>query len=112
VFIRKRSTKDIWENLYEFVLKENDGPLPLHEPSSLQALVTDVLGNEDFKIQQVSAEYRQQLTHQTITGQFIRATIFSPSKYLNGYKTAGVNDLHRYPFPKFITTFLLEKSIV
>lgn len=112
VFIRKRSTKDIWENLYEFVLKENDRPLPLHQPSSVQALVANVLGNEHFKIQQVSAEYRQQLTHQTINGQFITATILSPSKYLNGYKTVGLNEMHKYPFPKFITTFLLEKSIV
>ncbi len=112
VFIRKRSTKDIWENLYEFVLKENDGPMPLSQASSVQALVAEVLGNEHFTIQQVSAVYRQQLTHQTINGQFITAAILSPSKHLSGYKTAGLNELHKYPFPKFITTFLLEKSFV
>lgn len=112
VFIRKRSTKDIWENLYEFVLKENDGPLLLYQAASLQALVTDMLGNEQFEIQQVSAEYRQQLTHQTITGQFITASIFSPSKYLNGYISTGEKELNKYPFPKFITAFLAEKAIV
>lgn len=112
VFIRKRSTKDIWENLYEFVLKENDGPLPLHQAASLQALVTDVLGNEQFEIHQVSVEYRQQLTHQTIVGQFVTASILNPPKYLNGYISAGEKELYKYPFPKFITAFLAKKSIV
>lgn len=112
VFIRKRSAKDIWENLYEFVLKENDGPLLLHQMASVQALVTDVLGNEQFEIHEVSVEYRQQLTHQTIIGQFITVSILNPPEYLNGYISAGEKELYKYPFPKFINAFLAEKTIV
>src|SRR5205823_68000 len=109
LYIRKRSGKDIWENLYEFVLKENDSPIVFNNTEFLQKELQTVLGEGKAEIRQISKEYRQQLSHQTIVGQFITAKIYKSSLLLKGYKKVSRNELFKYPFPKFISTYLSEK---
>jgi A/G-specific adenine glycosylase len=70
IYVRKRAPKDIWENLYEFVLLETDKLIP---PAKLKSLdfyknIADVNKTEILKISKV---YKQQLTHQTLQGSFI-----------------------------------------
>lgn len=108
-YVRQRPAKDIWENLYEFVLTETDGaqdPLEL----LLQPAVQQWIGKSDYTVQAISANYRQQLTHQTILGQFIRIHITKKPK-LPGYEAVPVANLALLAFPKFITSYLTEKKL-
>ena len=108
-YIRKRSAKDIWENLYEFVLCEYDCRQPFDEvPYAMQEM--HKVMEEGATITYTSKEYTQQLTHQTIMGRFICITLSQPSSALAAFESVAADDLAAYPFPKFITTFLSEKS--
>ncbi len=105
-YVRKRIVKDIWENLYEFILAETPSATSVKKLSSLP-LLKALFEKNKFEITQVSKKCRQQLTHQTIQGQFIRGTIKKPLQ-LTGYKAVSAKQLKKLPFPKFITGYLME----
>ena len=106
VYVRKRGTKDIWENLYEFILLETrealllENILPIHE----------LLGNEEFELIQISPVYKQLLTHQTIRGQFIRIKI-KEKILLKGYKIVNKRAFEKLPVPKYISNYLKDKNV-
>ncbi len=58
-------------------------------------------------IESISQVYKQQLTHQTINGQFIKIKVSSPLNLCN-YELASDDDMKQLPFPKFITTYLKD----
>ncbi|MBE7173897.1 MAG: A/G-specific adenine glycosylase [Williamsia sp.] len=106
VCIRKRTGRDIWENLYEFVLQEVDTPFFIEDESVLQQNLRALLGHTDFTIRTISHEYRQELTHQTVTGKFVEVELHAPSPHLSGYERVSRPALDQYPFPRFITRYL------
>ena len=106
VYIRKRSTRDIWENLYEFVLVETESPFFFEDAAATAQLLHGLLGGQPFEIRGVSPEYRQQLTHQIVTGKFVEASISSPAPALEGYELVDPANISRYPIPKLITQYL------
>ncbi len=101
VYIRKRITKDIWQNLNEFVLIETLKPASI---AALQATpyFKEIFKNTAFTITSISKIYRQQLTHQIITGQFFKIQVNNCIS-INGYRLIKISDLGLLPFPKFIT---------
>ncbi len=104
VYIRKRSGKDIWSNLFEFILKESKGNEEHAEAIGLQCIKA-LIGTGDFRVESISPFFKQQLTHQTIFGQFIHISIDEPLQ--NGlYHLVSLNELNKYPFPKMINSFL------
>ncbi len=108
-YVRKRGAKDIWENLYEFVLLENDKALPM-EQLKTQSQVKVIFGKHPFEVTHISPMYKQLLTHQTIYGQFIRVTT---AKALcdKGYEALTPTEIDKLPFPKFITAYLKDKNV-
>ena len=107
VYVRKRTGNDIWQNLYEFVLLENNGPV---EHIAAWDDFKKVFGKVKVDITRVSQVYRQQLTHQTIQGQFISVTINKPLP-VEGYELVSPEQLSKLPFPKFITHYLSDKNV-
>jgi A/G-specific adenine glycosylase len=107
VYIRKRSAKDIWANLFEFIIKESN-----HQQDQANALtasiISDVIGTKDFKIHSVSPFFKQQLTHQTIFGQFVTVIVPEPLKD-KSFQLVTIDELSSYPFPKLINSFLEEQ---
>ena len=106
VYIRKRSEKDIWANLYEFILKESNGKYEQQDAAQYPT-IQSLTGITNFKIKSISPYYKQQLTHQTIHGQFIIITVNSPLPDLS-YQLVPESELSRFPFPKLINSFLAE----
>jgi A/G-specific adenine glycosylase len=104
-YIRKRTSKDIWQNLYEFPLLENDGPLEL-DAVSLCNHAREVTGADKLIISKVSDEQKQQLTHQTIIGQFISVSLHELPSNFKDYTLVPKDELKNYPFPAFINSFL------
>jgi len=109
VLVRKRGAKDIWENLYEFVLIENDGILALENLKTLPS-IKKIFGKIPFEIIQISKPYKQLLTHQIIHGQFIKLTVSKPLSVV-GYEAIALKKLDKLPFPKFITAYLKDKNV-
>ncbi|NLR78739.1 A/G-specific adenine glycosylase [Chitinophaga eiseniae] len=104
IFIRKRTSNDIWQNLHEFILIETPGPSDATTLQSSTAFKT-ILGSIPFELEGVSAPLKQQLTHQTIHSLFISLSV-KQQPNLPDYTLVPRNSLHKYAFPKTITAFL------
>ncbi len=108
--VRKRGPKDIWENLYEFVLYENEG-LFMPDESVFRAVFQQLAGsNMPVTITGISPEFRQQLSHQTIAGRFIELQLSALPPSLNAYERVKWTELDHYPFPRFITSYLQKPA--
>ena len=103
IFVRKRIEKDIWQNLWEFILIE----------AAEKLSVEDLVKTKEFKTLfegmsisiTASVFYKQQLTHQTIEGLFLHVTTdggFVSEKY----SVIKKDQIKNLAFPKFITGFL------
>jgi A/G-specific adenine glycosylase len=105
IYIRQRTGKDIWKNLYEFALCEKDSPLDEHA-SSFRKLAEQVLGIKTFQIKSFSEHYTQQLTHQTIHGRIIVVEIRKTIAALKAYRAIGKKQMKSFPFPRMIANYL------
>jgi A/G-specific adenine glycosylase len=108
LFLEKRDNKDIWSNMYQFPLIETPGP------STPEEVITsskwrNILGKRAFIIENIHPERIHLLTHQRLHIRFFSIRV-------EDEKTAGhlfsvkVDDLIRYPVPKPVENFLLEKG--
>jgi A/G-specific adenine glycosylase len=106
LYIKKRTGRDIWENLHEFVSIETSRrisiPLLLKSNAFKHVFVTS-----QFRVEEISKVYQQQLTHQTISGQFIRIQSQIPLD-LDEYMLVSHKELGHLAFPKFITAYLKD----
>ncbi len=109
LYVRKRGAGDIWENLYEFILIENEGALATEKITRHEQL-KKLFGKNKLEVGQVSRPYRQLLTHQTIIGQFIRITLNKPVS-IPGYQLVKEDKINKLPFPKFIRNYLKDKNV-
>lgn len=109
-YVRKRSEKDIWENLFEFILIET--PVSL-EPPKIQENETflKLFKKTPFNVTGISPEYSQKLTHQKINARFFHITISSPLPSFENYFLATDEEIDELPFPKTISAYLREKKV-
>ena len=105
-YVRKREEKDIWQSLYEFILIEAPKPLTTKKLLASEKF-NSIFAGREYKIKSMSRVYKQQLTHQTIHGQFININIKSPLD-LDHYQLVSTDKMTQLPFPKFITTYLKD----
>lgn len=108
VAIVQRTGKDIWKDLYEFPLIEAKKVL------SKQTIIKLIEKNEWFSsdtidVTAVSPIYKQQLSHQLITGQFIEIKLKRKLKKITGWKWVSWGKLKRFAFPQFINQYLNSK---
>lgn len=109
VYVRKRTGKDIWQNLYEFILIEtkewlDESTLPVNKE------ILQILNQSDFTISFISPKKSQKLTHQLITGQFIHIKIKKPLRNIEYFPVSG-KQFKALPFPKFIASYLADKNV-
>ncbi len=108
-YINKRIEKDIWENLYEFILIEANSLLNEKDLLKNEEFVS-LLKGINFKVKLFSEKTSQKLTHQLITAKFIRIEIEKPLHTVK-YFSAKPNELKSLPFPKLIASYLAEKNV-
>jgi A/G-specific adenine glycosylase len=108
VYIRLRRDKDIWENLHEFVFYELQSA-PEFSPAEAPFL-RELFGDQQYEVSSISRLYKQQLTHQAITGQFIVINVDRPVPALQDYQLVSKKELSHYAFPRLINTFLNDES--
>ncbi len=107
VFVNKRTEKDIWQNLFEFILMETDNMLP-DEEFLESSKFTDFIRSRNYRIDKISQIFKQKLTHQLIFGRFFHITLKTMQKPLNKYKMVSPKGLATLPFPKFISSYLKD----
>ena len=110
VFIQQRNGKDIWTNLYEFLLHESPDAL-LGPSTDIHEHLHQYIGHTGFAVKAVSKQYKQQLTHQTIIGQFITVQLVQPPRKPATGVMIPKKHLSRYAFPKMINMYMNESIV-
>jgi A/G-specific adenine glycosylase len=103
IWIHKRTQKDIWQNLYEFVLCETGKIIPQAELPDL-AFLKKQFGKKAIQIKHISPVYCQKLTHQVINCSFIR--LKTTLAVLPGFQSVSPKQLRVFPFPKLIADYI------
>jgi A/G-specific adenine glycosylase len=107
LLLHERLAKDIWQHLFEFDLIETEK----HEqPEKIIgiALQKKILKDNKYKVIKTSAAFRQLLSHQLITGQFIHIQLTGKPAIKENYTLVSKENLKNYPFPKLINNYLDE----
>ncbi len=102
VYIRKRQHKDIWQNLYEFVLLETVS----EETDPASKYLKELLPQQSYALVYSGGMQRQQLTHQQIQGRFYIVRVGSEASLGPAYMLVKKERLKEFAFPKFINSFL------
>ena len=105
-WIHKRTKKDIWQNLYEFVLWESGKLIPQDKIGEIPFL-RKYFGKKGFQIRHISSPVHQLLTHQSITGYFIHLN--NTLTELPGYQSVSAKRLRAFPFPKMIADYIASQ---
>jgi A/G-specific adenine glycosylase len=105
VLVKKRTGKDIWENLHEFYLYETANVQKWNE-SDLKMWMHGQLGISDYTLNNISPIYKQQLTHQVINGQFVHIDLPEIPASLTNLKVVDRDQVNSLSFPQFINQHL------
>jgi A/G-specific adenine glycosylase len=105
-WIRKRTEKDIWQNLYEFFLWETGKLIPQDRIREIPVF-RNAFGKKGLNIRYISPPVHQLLTHQSITGYFIH--LDNSLAELPGYESVSVKRLRDFPFPKMIADYMASQ---
>ena len=104
-YIQKRSSKDIWQNLYEFLLIETPTAHSLKEIKATSAF-KKIMHGTGYTITEVSPLIKQKLTHQNLHIQFIQIEIAKPLDNDKGYELVSGSKIALLPFPKTIASYI------
>jgi len=109
VYVRQRTKGDIWADLFELVGWES--PQAAYPEDLLKGEQAGRLfGTQSLTVKYISKLYRQELTHQTIQGQFFTIHLDKPLTSSHDYMLIDKEKLNEYPFPKFINAWLLDPT--
>ena len=109
-YINKRTTNDIWQNLYEFILIESQSvynKMDLLKNREFLCLFDGI----SFEIKSQSSPIAQKLTHQLIKGKFFYVETRKPLINNDRYVKATGTELRKLPFPKLIADYLKDKNV-
>ena len=105
VLIKKRTEKDIWQNLHEYYLIETQQQQEI-DKTVIKNWLKDYLNyNKKFEIISISKPQQQKLTHRTIKGNFISIALHQKIEVEN-YFWIDKKDIATYSFPRFINDYL------
>jgi len=110
--VRKRTGKDIWQNLFEFYLVETDHN-PVWTNDSVKDFIQNQLDVDDFEIKRIYAAAPQQLTHQYIKGYFVEVCFKEIPDMLGSENNFWMQAelMKKLPFPVFINQNIVNKKM-
>ena len=104
VYIRKRTAKDIWQNLYEFLLIET-ADRGSEERILNNAMLKSLKGT--YTLQHVSKEYKHILSHQTLYARFFVLKLRKKAN-VKELQLVSLADLGNYGLPRLLDKFLQD----
>lgn len=105
-FIRQRTSKGIWQQLFEFPLIESDNPIYTEE---IEGKIIDFTGfaKAEFIIKAISKPVKHQLSHQTIMAKFVHIEVLAKDyKGLNDWVKIKMKNFSDYPIPRIIDRYM------
>ncbi len=113
LILKKRTKKDIWQNLYEFPLIETNALVEERQILKKHQLWKEWMHDANAKIERVSEPLKQDLTHQRIIVRFWEISLSDEfSKPGDGnWIMIDRENIREYAFPKVIDTYLRQKFL-
>ncbi len=105
IYFHKRNNKDIWHSLYEFPLIEARQPIDnnIQENKTWQK----IFARSDYKIINISASFKHQLTHQTIIAKFFLVQLLQGADNINtSYSAVNSEQIHSLPIHRLIERYI------
>lgn len=109
VYLKKRTSNDIWKNLYDFPMIETPEAIPVEQVIGSSAWQL-LFGKGTVEIQAISESIRHLLTHQHLHVQFIHVTIKKGKIMHSNFLKIDKRNIFEWPVPKLIENYLNEKS--
>lgn len=109
LLVKKRTEKDIWQNLYEFLLFEEKSPIAIEKFLQSQR-VKDQIGS-NFTVLNCSNWIFQKLTHQHIQGIFV-SVVLDKKRNFPEYEYVHFKKIGQLAFPKLITEYLSDFKLI
>jgi len=109
LFIHKRIQNDIWQNLHEFYLQENEEKFLWNEEKANTFIYNQFSKSPVFI--SISKEFSQQLTHQKIKTIFIFVELKHKPDSLKSGMWVEKDTLSTLAFPKIINDYFLSPSL-
>lgn len=117
LYIRERTEKDIWRNLWEFPMIESSS-----KPDDMKAaethLVESILQDAGVRgkaLQAFEGPYRQVLTHQIVLGYFVHfnldGCLWEPDDHMGWRLAEHVTLKKMYAIPRIIDRFLEQTTL-
>jgi len=103
--IHQRNGKDIWQNLFQFLLVESKRKSG-DRFVLMQAERKNILKKGCYRLVASSENYKQQLSHQFIQGKFLRVELSESHIQPETITWITVNQLKKFPFPNFINRYI------
>lgn len=114
VFIRKRTARDIWRDLYEFSLIETENNIvdgSVEEILFIEATLKNYL-RENFLLQKKSKIYKQVLTHRNVFATFWEIEVDTGFSFTESdFVKVPRHHLSTFAFPKVIDNYLKDKVL-
>ena len=105
VYITKRDKKDIWQNLYEFLLLETNDEMTENDILNHSALTSIA---SDFTIKSIIPVKKHILSHQHLYATFYELVLKKPLKHKDLFVIKR-GELTNYALPQLITKYLEAK---
>ncbi len=111
LWIHKRTDKDIWQDLYEFPLIEQEDTELSEAALSLLPQWQHWLGADPFTISGISPPQKQDLSHQRIIARFWEVQLPATLPLAPGMQMIKRENLRQFAFPKLIDWYLRDNSL-
>jgi A/G-specific adenine glycosylase len=104
IAIQQRSTKDIWNQLYEFpMIEKSREENPEHILKEAEKM--GWLSKNKYEVVTTSPLFKQQLSHQLIEGRFIRINLKKQLLSKDNWLWVKPGHLKKFAFPKLVNHF-------
>lgn len=108
LLIYQRTAKDIWQNLFEFYLIENEES-PSWSEQDIELFCYNIFNQAPVSVRLGDIE-EQQLTHQKIKGQVIEVELNKKPDVLKKQRWVNKNKLKELAFPKILNDYLKREN--
>ena len=110
IYVRKRTGRDIWENLFEFIIHEvkdsQEKEWKDYRHLLKSAWFLDLAGNTPYVVETASPLFRQMLTHQQVHARFVRIALTHPLADPGDYQRVSKQELGNLAFPRLLNEYL------
>lgn len=112
ILLRKRTGRDIWQNLYDFPLIETSGLEVELDQIQSSAVWHELAAFSGARLIRRSRPFQQALTHQQIIAQFWEFELEKPWTEQEGtYVAEERENLFKFAFPKIVDWYLKDNSL-